>query len=94
MDWHRLFGLLLIDEFIKGYAGEGLAMPYTMEDFRRDYAKEHFKDLTPQEQQEAIKSLTPEQLLQSLTPEQLERLRQPLPTKGTPGPRKKRQRRP
>jgi len=29
-------------------------MPYTMEDFRRDYAKEHLKDLTPDERLEGL----------------------------------------
>ena len=29
-------------------------MPYTMEDFRRDYAREHLKDLTPEEILEAV----------------------------------------
>jgi hypothetical protein len=36
-------------------------VPYTMEDFRRDYAKEHFKDLTPAERRELIRGLSPEE---------------------------------
>ncbi len=62
----------LLQQLLQGYQGEGLTMPYTMEDFRKDYAKEHFKDLTPQEQVEAIQSLPPEQrqeVLRSLPPE-------------------------
>jgi hypothetical protein len=62
----------LLGRLLGKYHGEGIAMSYTMNDFRRDYAKEHFKHLTPQEQREALESLTPEgqrEVLQSLTPE-------------------------
>jgi hypothetical protein len=62
----------LLQQLFQGYEREGLAMPYTMEDFRRDYAKEHFKDLTPEEQREAIKGLPPErqqEALRGLPPE-------------------------
>jgi hypothetical protein len=47
-----------------------------MEDFERDYIKEHFAQLTPAEQREALERLAPEhrrELLQALPPE--ERLR-------------------
>jgi hypothetical protein len=53
--------------------GKDFTMSYTMEDFKRDYIKEHFAQLTPQEQREALERLTPEhrrELLQSLTPEE------------------------
>src|SRR5262249_35229418 len=33
---------------------EGFAVSYTMEDFQRQYAKEHFARLTPEEQREAF----------------------------------------
>jgi hypothetical protein len=52
---------------------EALAMSYTMEDFQRQYAKEHFRRLTPQERREALESLPPEerrQVLQALSPEE------------------------
>ena len=45
-------------------------MPYTMEDFRRDYVKEHLKDLTPQER---LEGLSAEELLQVLSPEDIEK---------------------
>ncbi|HWY86351.1 MAG TPA: hypothetical protein VNX28_06490 [Gemmataceae bacterium] len=61
----------LINLLLQEYQREEIVMPYTMQDFRRDYAKEHFKDLTPEEKQEAIKGLTPEQRLKDLTPEQV-----------------------
>jgi hypothetical protein len=48
-------------------------MSYTMEDFKRDYIKEHFARLTPEEQREALERLSPEhrrKLLQTLPPEE------------------------
>ncbi len=36
-------------------------MAFTMEDFTRQYIKEHFAQLTPEEQREALELLTPEQ---------------------------------
>jgi hypothetical protein len=48
-------------------------MSYTMEDFKRDYIKEHFAQLTAQEQREALERLSPKdrrELLQTLSPEE------------------------
>ena len=39
---------------------EGLTMSFTMEDFNRQYVKEHFAQLSPEEQEEVLKSLPPE----------------------------------
>jgi hypothetical protein len=53
--------------------GEGLVMPYTMQDFQRRYAKEYFHKLTPQERREAVALLPPDerrQVLQWLPPEE------------------------
>ncbi len=44
-----------------------------MEDFRRQFAKEHFGELTPEEQREALQRLPPErrrEVLQALPPEE------------------------
>jgi hypothetical protein len=52
--------------------GEGFAVSFTMEDFQRQYAKEHFAQLTPEEQREALQALPPEkqqEVLQALPPE-------------------------
>ena len=49
-------------------------MTFTMQDFRRQYVKEHFRELTPEERREALESLPPEErreVLQSLPPEEL-----------------------
>jgi len=42
-----------------------------MEDFKRDYIKEHFAQLTLQEQEEVLKSLPPERRLAGLSAEQI-----------------------
>jgi hypothetical protein len=60
----------LIHQLLRGYAEEGLDMPYSIEQVRRDYAKEHFKDLTPEEQLELLKTLSPEERLAGLPPEE------------------------
>ena len=47
-------------------------MSFTMEDFKRQYVKEHFARLTPEEQREALQALPPEEqqeVLQALPPE-------------------------
>jgi hypothetical protein len=44
----------LLRRLFEMYKKEGLVMPYTMEDFRRDYVREHLKDLTPEELLEAV----------------------------------------
>jgi hypothetical protein len=67
----------LLSELFEGYEREGLAMPYTMEDFRRDYVKEHLKDLTPEERleglsaDELVRRLSPDERLQGLSAEEL-----------------------
>jgi hypothetical protein len=72
----------LLKQLLQKYAGEGLAMSYTMEDFLRDYVKEHFPKLTPAEQREALERLPPErrrEVLGSLLPEERQEVLQSLP---------------
>ena len=45
---------LLLGQLSERFRKEGFAMAYTMEDFKRDYIKEHFAQLTPEEQREAL----------------------------------------
>jgi DNA-binding transcriptional MerR regulator len=45
-------------------------MPYTMQDFRRDYVKEHLKDLTFQER---LQGLTLEERLRGVPLEEIEK---------------------
>ena len=64
---------LLLAKLFEKFKGEGLAMSYTMEDFRRDYIKDHFLLLTPEEQRESLERLPPErrrEVLASLPPEE------------------------
>jgi hypothetical protein len=51
----------LLAQLFEQLRGEGVIMAYTIEDFRRDYAKKHFAQLTPAERREALKSLPPEE---------------------------------
>jgi hypothetical protein len=43
-------------------------MPYTWEDFRRDYTREHLSLLPPEER---LQGLSPEERLQGLSPEEI-----------------------
>ena len=64
----------LLGQLFGQLRAEGFAVSFTMEDFQRQYAKEHFAQLTPEERREALESLPPEerrQVLQSLPPEEL-----------------------
>ncbi len=57
-------------------------MPYTMEDFQRQYVKEHFRRLTPKERREAVELLPPEErrhVLEWLPPEERRQVVQSLP---------------
>src|SRR5205807_829187 len=42
----------LLNQLFEQFQGEGFAVSYTMEDFNKQYVKDHFPKLTPQEQQE------------------------------------------
>jgi hypothetical protein len=72
----------LLGQLVERFRGEGLAMSYTMEDFQRQYAKDHFSQLTTQEQGEALQRLSPEQrreVLQTLPAEERRKVLQALP---------------
>ena len=78
----------LLRQLFERFRGEGFAMSYTMEDFRRQVAKDNFAKLTPEEQREALESLSAEQrrevlkslpvedLLAALSAEQIQHLQQ------------------
>jgi hypothetical protein len=97
----------LLSALFAGYQQEGIAVPYTMDDFRRDYTKAHLKDLTPEERlaglaaeerlaglapKERLKGLTPEELLAGLSPEQRKQVLAKLQAKPASGSRKPRRR--
>jgi hypothetical protein len=64
---------LLLGQLFERFREEGFPMAFTMEDFKHQYVKEHFKKLTPAERREALESLPPEEreeVLQALPPEE------------------------
>ena len=81
----------LLHQLFEGYEREGIAMPYTMADFRRDYVKEHLKDLTPEELLESLplegllKALPPEERLKGLQADDIERYLLRLRARSSPG---------
>jgi hypothetical protein len=65
---------LLLKQLFERFREEGFAMSFTMEDFKRQFFKEHFPRLSPEERQEVLRSLPPKELreaLQSLPPDEL-----------------------
>jgi hypothetical protein len=58
----------LINELLNFYGLEGIAMPYTMEDFEREVEQKFLKKLTPEQR---LQGLSPEQLLARLSADQL-----------------------
>ena len=61
---------VLLGELFEGLQGEGLGMPFTMEDFQRQYARDHFPRLPREEQREVMQSLPLEVRLSTLTDEE------------------------
>jgi hypothetical protein len=80
----------LLDQLFQGYQGEGIAMPYTMEDFRRDYIREGLKTLTPEARREALQGLTLEERLEGLPAEEIERFLKEVKGAGSSARRKPR----
>src|SRR5439155_16421329 len=84
---------LLLGQLFERIQGEDFAMSYTMADFKRDYVKEHFAKLTPEERREVLQSLPPEEILAGLSAEQIRQHLDQL-TAARPGkPRKPRRKR-
>ncbi|HZT79123.1 MAG TPA: hypothetical protein VFA26_02790 [Gemmataceae bacterium] len=61
----------LLRQLFERFRGEGLTMSFTMEDFRRQFVKEHLPQLTPEERRDVLKSLPPEERLAGLSAEQI-----------------------
>jgi hypothetical protein len=66
----------LVNELLEYYGLEGIAMPYTMEDFEREVGQKVLKKLTPEQR---LEGLSPEELVKGLSPEQLQQLLSHLP---------------
>jgi hypothetical protein len=60
----------LLGQLFDRLQGEGFAVSFTMEDFNRQYIKEHFSQLTPEEREEVLQALPPEERLAGVSPEQ------------------------
>ena len=58
----------IVNQLFSAYRREGLTMPYTMEDFRREVALENLDQLTPEER---LGGLTLEQRLSGATPKEI-----------------------
>lgn len=58
----------ILNQLFEKYQLEGLNMPYTMEDFRRDYVRDHLDLLTPEE---ILQRLPMKEVLQQLPVEEL-----------------------
>jgi hypothetical protein len=61
----------LLGQLFEKLRGEGFAVSFTMEDFNRQYIKEHFPQLSPEEREEALRSLPVEERLAGLSAEQI-----------------------
>src|SRR5438445_2801424 len=59
----------LLRDLLTNYRGEGIAMSYTMADYRREKVEEYFNEMTPEKQRELVRRLKSE-LLRSLTLEE------------------------
>jgi hypothetical protein len=83
----------LLGQLFEGLRREGFVMSFTMEDFRRQYIREQFPQLTAEERQEVLESLPPEERLAGLSAEQIRQYLDQL-TAGRPAkPRKPRRKR-
>ncbi len=71
----------LMGQLFEAYEGDSV-MAFTWDDFEHLYIKDHFRQLTPEEQRAALERLSPERrraLLQSLPPEFLREVVKSLP---------------
>lgn len=90
----------IVNKVIKEYSVEGLAMPYTIEDFRREIARENLHELTAQERlaglstEDRLSGIPVEERLSGLTAEEIEaclkRFGKKSPTTAKPKPKRRR----
>ncbi len=58
----------IIDQLFENYRLEGLNMPYTMEDFKKDFVKNHLDVLSPDE---VLKRYSPDDRLKGLSSDEV-----------------------
>jgi len=74
-DWHCPTEKAVLNQLYELYQLEGGIMPYTMEDFTKDFTREHLHLLAPEERlkglppSEILKGLPPSEILKGLPPE-------------------------
>ncbi|MBU0568364.1 hypothetical protein KJ693_07930 [bacterium] len=62
----------IINQLFENYQLEGIVMPYTMEDFRRDYAREHLDEILQRfSADERLQGLSADERLQGLSVEEI-----------------------
>ena len=64
--WQQEDGSTVINQLLDQYAIEGIAMPYTMEQFRKDYIKAHLGEL---DLDDRLKGVDPKDVLSRFDPE-------------------------
>jgi len=80
----------LLGELFGEFVREGLTMPFTMEDFNRQYAKKYFPRLTPEERAEVLQALPPEERLAGLSADEIRQYLERLSAERPARPRKPR----
>jgi len=74
--WQQPDERAVLNQLYELYKKEGVVMSYTMEDFNRDFTRDHLHLLPPEEllkglpPEERLKGLPPEELLKGLLPEE------------------------
>ena len=74
--WQHPSERAVLNQLYELYKEEGVVMPYTMEDFNRDFTREHLYLLPPEERlkglpsEERLRGLPPEERLKGLPPEE------------------------
>jgi hypothetical protein len=86
---HSEYTSSLVRQLFERFKGEGLTMAWTMEDFRREFLKEHLPKLPPEQQSEILQTLAPEQRLAGLSPDQIQSYLDQLAKRGSAAPSKR-----
>jgi len=66
--WQQDDSSTVINQLLEKYALEGIAMPYTMEQFRKEFVKAHLHELDPEE---ILSRFDPERRLKGLDPDEV-----------------------
>ena len=75
--WHCASERAVLNQLYELYQKEGVIMPYTMEDFERDFTEEHLHLLSPEtifsrfSPEQRLKGLPPEERLKGLSTEEI-----------------------